>query len=518
MSASALIECPHCGALVSPGAICEECGGELPEDAPAFTPQASAEPRTPGDEAQARDGNSVEQPIHADPLADEPDYFAELNREKQKPLPERDPPSPAPAHAPAEEVSQSPGDAVAIEIDEEDCPHFRLEFNSARVFLAGWISSFNFRLHPIGESVKKIRAASIEVRVADGSTLRRPIYGARGQRVQEIDLNFTPKTCGYEVSAEVFLQYTHEGRKHRYGGLFKWDCASPEIPSSKVIENLVIKMEDIGADLAAEQNINILKDFRAATPESMATRLKQLKLKAIWKPVPLFDLDDETPPPAAAILDRLTLVGPGRQHIHFLALDEVIIGRHSRACDIIARAFDPDLTGYNKSVNDATSRVHARIVAGPRGYVVHDGGRDRSASQAPVKPSSYGTYLDDVRIPKGEDLPLPPERQVGIHLGDPARTTLVPFALLATTRMDARVGSPACLILNRVDPAPECFVILHTSCPLDTLTGGTLAGKIRRRQNAFQIETAESEAWLVPGAAVPALPGWQCLPYEQFGV
>jgi hypothetical protein len=516
MPASTIIECPHCGALVSPGAICEECGGELPEDAPAFTPQRSAEPRTPPDQAAAPGEDSAAPPIHADPFEDEPDYFAEIDRSEPKPRPQRPTPAPAPAQTQAEAVSPPAGDAVPIEIDDEDCPHFRLEFNSARVFLAGWISSFNFRLHPLGKDSRKINAASIEVRVADGSTLRRPIYGIRSQRVQEIDLNFTPKICGYEVSAEVFLQYTHEGRKHRYGGLFKWDCASPEVPSSKVIENLVIKMEDIGADMAAEQNINILKDFRAATPESMAARLKQLKLQAIWKPVPLFDLEDETPPPAAALLDRLTLVGPGRQHIHFLALDEVIIGRHSRACDIIVRPFDPDLTRYCEDVKNATSRVHARIVAGPRGYVVHDGGRDRSASQAPVKPSSYGTYLDNVRIPRGEDLPLPTEKQVGIHLGDPSRGGLAPFALLATTRMDARAGAPACLILKRVDTAPECFVILRTSCPLDALTGGALTGKIRRRQGAFQFENNHAENWLLPGGRIPFCPGWEVRHYRQF--
>ncbi len=513
------IECPNpaCDELVGPDDhFCPECKAEIGAD------QRQPEPREL-DQTQAPAAASASGETDArEPDTEMPDV-AELEAAKNL-LHE------AEADLPQAEVSEGPvvpqpvqnagaeSEAADSEDDfEDDCPHFRLEFNDARVCVQGWMTSFNFRLVPISTESGQCRLPRLEIRIQGEQPLTKTIFGVLTTgRTKDIDFNFMPQSLGFEISSEIHLTYMLNGVSHSYAGTFKWDAVRAE-ESSKVIENLVIKMENVEAGMAADQNINILKDFKAKQSSSLTSRLQDLKLRPVWKRVELNDASSGSVETPADLQDRLTLVGPGDMRLHLLGGHRFTMGRGTGgACDITTLLFrGADVPDPKLSCAHGVSRFQAHVIWRNGVWELRDGGIDPSASLSRVKPSSYGTYLNGQKL-GSQGQKLERGRSQRITFGLPGMEHKHVFGFDVTVLTDPEKGQAAALLLERVDSVRESFLCLAGRIDLDDLLPGSGDLALRFRKGGFKLTGPHGEKWLKPGTDLNR--SWTCQTHAQIGL
>ena len=480
------VECPECGDLVDPGMCCTHCGSELPVSAQSVS-SATAIKQTIA--------SPVDSVCDADPIWD----------------------------APARGDSISLGDStsqvssfVAGTLDEDECPHFRIEYNSAKVFMLGWQSSFRFRVQSISLDSNKCQAPELCVKVGGKSLKSQRLNGLRGRRVKEVVVGYASSEMGHDMKAEVYLTYDYEGRKRTFVADFFWHCVDSNTSTSKLVENYNITVENVSAGVAADQNLSIggLATKDAETPAQVIDRLSQ---NPIWKVADLFEHEGagNAGPPALACSQRMTLTSPSGKTLHLLALNEVSLGRPSKKVpDIIAEVIQAD-GSVDASQSQGVSRVHARIIHDGKHYVVHDGINNADATLR-SKPSAYGTFLNGIKLEKCGKARIVVGAEQGISFIHMDPHSPKSFGLMANVFSDARTGGATALLLTRTDSIKEQFLILSSSCSLERISLFNTSGMLRFKQGAFQFETIAGKSWLLPGYPISALhTGWRCESYAQ---
>jgi len=512
MSEGNVVDCPTCGELVSAGALCEECGAELPTPAESKEPvQESNMTRVPfAVQSTETELSEPEVPnLDREDLSDVVEARQVLQAVKTEvPKVEVKPASLAVDRA----ILADEGADEDLPHFTDDCPHFRLEFNDARVFVQDWTASFNFRITPTSVDSRQCRLPQLEVRIQGSDVLKQTIWGLNRGGAQEVDVNFSPKYLGFEIASEVHLSYQLNGKSHSYVSRFKWDCVRPE-ESSKVIENLVIKMENVEAGMAADQNINILKDFKAKQSHSLSSRLQDLKLKPIWKRLELFDVTEGTAPAPKGLVSRLSLVGPGGARLHLLGGNRFAMGR-SEELDITTMLFKtPDCPDKKLTTYNGVSRYQAVLALQSGSWRLRDGGIDPSASLARVKASSYGTFLNGRKIVGAPVLETGTESI--FTFGKSSRSDKHVFGFECTVVEDPESGKPSAVLLERIDHVRESFLCLAGQMRFEDLFPGIGAGKLRFHKGGFSLTKSGQEKWLKPGVELNE--SWTCEEYRQIG-
>lgn len=512
MSEECLVDCPTCGELVASGRICEECGAEMNDvqeaDVPKGDPNLTQVPVE--NLREEKDPKTEGVAVDVPDLAEVEAAKTLLNEAKD------DLPTAAEAFDLPPVAGVAP-EAMSVESNEDDfeddCPHFRLEFNDATVFVQGWTTSYNFRLVPISPDSAQCKMLRVEVRVAGQAPKVETVWGMRGRRATTVDVNFCPQSLGFDISSEVRLTYQLNGQAHSYVANFKWDCVTSE-ESNKVIENLVIKMENVEAGMAADQNINILKDFKTRENQSLSSRLQDLKLRPIWESLELYDTSEGSTPVPEGLVDRLTLVGPGETRLHLLGGEHFSMGRSSDL-DIITMLFkvpncpDNKLTGGN-----GVSRYQAHLVFRAGRWEIRDGGMDPKASLARVKPSTYGTYLDGEKI-SGSGSLMTSNGSSTITLGRPNSREKNVFGFEVSVFNDPDHDKPSAVLLERTDKVSESFLCICGKVDFGDIFPNIAGGTLRFRKGGFKHTSMAGEVWLKPGSSFGY--GWTCEAYTQAG-
>jgi len=516
MGDSSLIDCPHCGELVTAGDTCEECGQEisavpstpqaLPDSGKTQVPFAVREPEEPSSDVNEPDchlPNSVEID-EAKALRDS------IGREvpKVRDFGVGDPFVDADADLdPEPKVKAS---------NRDDCPHYRLEFNDARVCVHGWMTSFNFLLVSISDETAQCKLPKVEVRIQGEGPQAHPVFGRFPKgREKDVNFNFTSQCLGFEISSEVILSYYLNGQHYAFSGGFKWDAVSPDTPSSKVIENLVIKMEGVEAGMAADQNINILEGFKGRENRSMMESIQEFKrLKPVWKHIELYDILEGGAQSPADLHDQLTLIGPGGVHLHLLGGDQFSLGRGSSS-DIKTFLYDPtEKPDKQLTTANGISRFQAQIVYQGGKWELRDGAADPSASLARVKPSTYGTFLNGQKL-TSKHTQLGSGRSQMITFGKASLKERDTFGFEATVLNDPENGQASALLLERTDSIRESFLCLAGRIEIADLLPSVGRGLLRFRKGGIKLGGPLGDVWLKPGEAIHR--NWDCEKFSQVG-
>ena len=477
MSDGNSVDCPACGEFVAGGLVCEECGSALDGAKPAGVNEAA--------------GSTSDLPTAAEAFD-------------------------LPVTSAATTNTAAPKD----EGFEDDCPHFRLEFNDARVCVQGWKTSFNFRLFPVSEESARCRLPKLEVRIHEEKPMVRNVWGNFAQsRPVDVDFNFAPQCLGYEISSDLELSYQFDGQAHVYAGSFKWDAVSPDTPPSKVVENLVVKIEAMEAGMAAdqEQNINILKDFKGAENRSMLESMQEFKrLKPVWKRVALYDTSAGRAPVSEGLVDRITLLGPGEARLHLLGGKCFTMGRSkNRDCDILTFLFKvPGFPDFNLTSGNGVSRHQAHLVFRAGKWEFRDGGIDPKASLSGVKPSSFGTYLNGEKIAGSAPLRADSESQQ-ITFGKSNVEEKNTFGFKVTVLNDPGNGKSSGVLLERIDRISEAFLCLSGKVDIGAIFPSIASGSLCFEKGGFKHRSAAGDVWLKPGGSFGC--GWSCESYAQAG-
>ena len=504
MSETDTMECPNCGELVSGGAICEECGQEF---AKASETQGGTEPdfaRDDSDSAsftpsEAREGPSGAAAPPADsPLAGDA-------------APTLDPD--APELLSLDEARK----------EENECSEFLLEYNIAKVFFVGQVSAFTLRLYARNRGALECRNIVIEIDCPhEDKRLRRSIHiKPRLQHPTPVNINFQPELPGVEIDSEVTLSYTLNDRLYRWHGSFLWDCASAEETSEKkLIENLVVDLKGNHNDLAADQNINILQNLRSDRSLSPLERLNQLKLKPIWRPLPLFpEVSGKTTTPkrspAAKPNTPVTLTGKDCQTVHILPPDDTVLGRQFGR--ILINAYDAD--GYcDRRQTQRISGGHCTIAFDQGRFLIRDG--SESPDSGKHKQSGNGTILNDRQVPSDTAIPIPWQQDQILGLAARVDKTKPAFSFSLSAHpnpnSDPRDSKQGCVILRQSHNPNEVFVLLAGICSSSNLPELGSRCQLRNRDGLFFVEAQDEEHPIAPGEKFRlGAKFWNCLEYAQ---
>lgn len=477
-----MLECSNCREFSSPGQYCEHCGHEL--------------------EAQE--------------TVQEPDKEALTEVSKK-----------VPAQSKAAEARFSGSDLQDMPkfVAENDCPDFQLEYNVARFFIANLMSSFAFRLRSKSANSKKCKNIKIEVRLNHfgGEKLKRSIWGVSGSSTP-VNVNFRPTYEGFEIDSDVLISYTIDGNPKSFGGSFIWDCAQANTSASKVIENLTINLKDIHAGHAADQNLKLLENFNPQGEESPIERLQALKLKPVWKPVPLFSTDELKQVSLLQTVEKthtgpVTLLSQQNTRIHFLPPGSYILGRGKGKNFIRTCYFDetgaPDL--YRAR---GVSRYHATISCQPTGFFISDGGIGQDGLN---HPSSNGTYIEGERLDHGKTQALEWKSHLEIALASPDSESVNCFLFQASAHPDPNSGFGdklgGGLILRRVDGAKEIFIILAGTISSSVIPEIGTKCQLKHITGKFFLEQMDKRYSLIPGQNLDfGNRSWSCIPFQQHGL
>jgi hypothetical protein len=517
--------CAACGWPVSPDdACCAECGADLPRTADATSlprPIGSTAGGLPPDDPPGQP--AVERLSKAAPRTTRPD----------------DPPDALPFRGLPDEPPDDPCFS--------DCEDFRVEYNAARVFLTGHVSAFNFRVTPLLDDADEIR--NLRIRVDSPGFLVKPLtHRSRlwrlrpGRSLPEVHINLEPEKSGQDIAGEVYVTYTKNDRARAFYTSFLWDAYPPSEDSSKVIENLSIRIGDIvtTGDRAGDANttVSFLDDVQKSGRYSRADELRQLKLPNAWKLLSLYECDatefptppELGPPPSRARANRLTLRTPGAHRIHLLQAQQGLQLGKNRKCDLVTWFMTPDGAERLSDQSALISRFHCRIERGSDGWTVRDGDGTR--------PSSYGSFLNRKRIPHDRGLPVPENEPFQLTLAGADAHAPNVFCFegrlwtckaLGGCRMalhdDCKPRGPACLVLRRTDGIPETFVLLWRFCTAAAIGSPPArhwdGACFFRHKDGFgvcTIDHAPHFAWLIPGETTESLlPGATITAYKQFG-
>lgn len=424
-----------------------------------------------------------------------------------------------------------------------DCDDFRLEYNQARIFLVGSVSSFNFRLTPVGEDAKKIR--EIELHVESPGYLPDPLVKpSHSPRLQKgrfvgINLNMVPEQDGIDIGGEVYLRYRKGTRRLAFCATFEWDTYPPSVAADKVVENLSVRIGNVSAtaDRAGDAPVilRFLDNIRSSGRYSKAEELRQLKIPKVWNSLCLADQGEPQPPeigepPLSARQGRLTLEAPDGHLLHLIHTQgRVHVGRNRR-CDIVTWFMTTDGSERLEDRSENISKYHCRLEKAAGKWMVCDGNGERS--------SSYGTFLNGSEVPATGGRALPMDEPFTLWLAgrkpnDPKvfrfEGRLWTCAALGRCKMalhrECKPLEPACLILKRTDGIPETFLLLWRFCPVEAIDESmkdTLGmACIFRHRNAYAVSEGRDEkayAWLIPGAhAGAADSGVEVGLFRQFG-
>jgi len=490
-SVTEVVECPHCGEWVSPGAVCENCGGDLSgaRVAVAEAPEKTAPKVAP----------------KAVPDAVKPESAAAGANK-------------TPSTTPGGEGKKEGSKTRHTESDPAVAGGclFELEYNTARIFVSGHYSSFSFRLLPLSKSASKCRNIVLQVQAHHESSGRfeKRVYGVHANHPTPASINFRPTSPGVDIDSEVTLLYEYEGVTHRFTGSFFWDCADPNAGSGRMIENLIVDLKGTQANTAADQNIRILENFNPAKMPDPAETLKSLKLEPVWQSVPLFDRMPEGGRAERGLpVLPLSLRGPNERCVHIWSEAEVIFGR-GRGNNAI-RILPEGQGGKGTSLAAATSisRHHCTIRYHAGKYEITDG----NTRVGTGKPSTNGTFLDGKRLQTGHWTTLANGVVQTLNLGAALPDEFKGVSFTLTALVDPQIsGRSGGLVIRPIHDPFTVYLISQGSCDIQHLLNESKRVRIHTDGKRSVMDIGSTHFSLKHGEVLPDIDAsWKVHPYES---
>lgn len=522
-----LVECPHCMELVTPGNVCEECGKELTvvlaKNETEATSIESSDTQSQIQNEQTLERNLSEGDTFGSGTSTLRNTSPSTNEVLDPPTVELKPsPQGVAADNKASPTQRQKRSKPKFEGDDQD---FAVQFNSARIFLEKQASAFNFRIHQNPKIKARFKDIQIEVDVGlDGHrSLKKRVWGLNADRATDVSLNLRPNVTGIEIAADLILTYKKDGEIRTMAGTFSWDCVHPNESSSKVIENLEIRLEGMSADIAADQNIHILKDLRANQPAAPADRLKHLKLSPVWEQITLYEqyqtmMSNQTTKALSGFkTDRLTLENQSRFRVQLYSLPTIRIGRSSESCEIVVRAFDDSGQMVDKEASFGLSRIQCTLSFKNGRFFVQDGGTAPDHGMAGARPSGQGTFLNGQNLSCTAAAEIPDSSESILSLGGRKKwgSALVRFVI----KVIKKDKKPAALVLTRTDQVKEAYIILNHACSLQDVDTEFADAELIQNAGAFFLNFRGRHQPLFPGVVIQTdQHHWNGINLTQYGV
>lgn len=216
-----------------------------------------------------------------------------------------------------------------------------------------------------------------------------------------------------------------------------------------------------------------------------------------------------SPQPAEAKTDRLIL-DLGAQRLLLFSGRTVTFGRNRGLCDISWRHPNADRIGRDDPAN-----IPYRKISGQQCSFEHrgdkvaliDGVRDKRGI---VKPSSYGTFFNAVRVEGEKSLASDGTGRGLITFSDSAATgtlsVCLPNGVCAECTRAERTwcggGKRPSLVFKRLDGVPESAVMVWSCFRLEEVDPSFEGVKIFRSDGGFAWRRGRRCGWLVPGESI----------------
>ena len=426
-----------------------------------------------------------------------------------KPLPAPVQGGKAPAYAPPSSVAPTyaPPTSVAPTCLQSPCGAASLEMDTLCVLFEKTPGFLRFRFNP-GTTAENVLV-----------TLENPLTGAKSssraisylQGLREITVPVPAQPAGAFV---WYLSLTYEagGRKHRLDGEVQMVVVRPR-EAQKAADQLTVTItNNINNGNASDVHVSqkaVEELAHLATAENPFDELRKVVLSGhrVWATVSV-DVGGASPmlppQPVAAVRESITL-DLGMAKMHFFAKRTVCFGRKRETNDFVLRP--PE--GSSDAPYRTVGRAQCCFEHNGDKAVIHDGQFD---DMHVIKPSSFGTFWNDVRICS---------RQV-LEAGDSGVVSFSGAASAGALAMSVKVCKPikACrtcphtnrtwcgdgrrptMVLARRDGVAEWFVALWSCFPLEEADPSFEGVVIFRKEGGFAWRRGRRCGWFVPGTTL----------------
>ena len=387
------------------------------------------------------------------------------------------------------------------------CDAARLEMDTLCILFEETPGFLRFRFNP-GTTAENV-LVTLENPLTGAKTASREVPYLQGGR--EITVPVPPQPAGAFVWY-LSLAYEAAGRKRRCDGEVQMVVVRPR-EAQKAAEQLTVTINNNitngnASDVHVSQHA-VDELSKLATAENPFDELRKIVLSGhrVWAAV---SIDDgsvvPTLPiqPIAAVRESITL-DLGRGKLHFFAGRTIRFGRKRETNDFVLRP--PE--GVSDDAYRAVGRAQCCFEHNGDKAVIHDGQFD---AMHVVKPSSFGTYWNDVRMSSLQTLAA----------GDSGVVSFSGAASAGALAMNVKVCRPikACktcphanrtwcgdgrrptLMLARRDGIDERFVTLWSCFPLEEADPSFEGVVIFRKNGGFAWRRGRRCGWFVPGTVL----------------
>ena len=473
---AANVRCPKCFAHVPPGRLCERCGELLPQTDRPVLEQVASEP-----------------------------FVVPVVPASPKP-PANPKPSPA-----AVRMAQS----ANTDVPRRDEPSVAID--ELCVQNESWCDGFLRVIFDPGEGFDGCDNVTL---VLTDQKDRKPyvlMKDAWCNRQREFKVIVGRHACG-PVGYDISLVYERIGRRCRLVG--SWATVSIRDEEARdTARQLVVNItNNITTGHACDVNNSALVKDKLEDILKKGGNVSQHLRDLVLGPDRAYayqDLYDEkgvaalpAPQPAGAKTDRLILDLVSRRLLLFSGRT-VTFGRNRGSCDISWRHPDADRIGHDDPANIPYRKISGRHCSfehrGDKVALI-DGVRDERGI---VKPSSYGTFFNAVRV-EGEKL-LASDGTGLITFSDSAATGTLSVCLpndicAKCTRADrtwcGEKHKRPSLVFKRLDGVPESAVMVWSCFRLEEVDPSFEGVKIFRSDGGFAWRRGRRCGWLVPGESI----------------
>jgi len=493
------VRCPKCFAHVPPGRLCDRCGAPLPHDVDPTPDPLEASLA----EALRRSGSGLR--------PDGVDRAGTAVRETAPAVSRPDPPQPS-----VEPIRPADGLSRADPVGGGQAPSVAVD--GLCLQNESWGDGFlRVRFYP-GEGMDGCDNVTLTLQDQATKRLYALMDGAWCNRPREFRVIVDRHALG-PVGYFISLAYEKDGRRVRMEG--DWATVSiADKDARDAARQLVVNItNNITTGHACDvNNSSLVKDRLEEMLKSGGDVSKQLRDLVCGpdRAYAYLDLFDESgilplpsPQPPAARTDRLVLDLGGRRLLLFSGRT-VTFGRRRDWCDISWRHPNADCIPANDPAHNDYLKISKRQCSFEhRGEKVAliDGVRD---NRGVVTPSSYGTYLNAVRVDGEKILSTDGTGSGLLTFSDSAATGTLSVCLPGgvctkcprAERTWCQGGRRPSLVFKRLDGVPETAVMVWSCFRLEEVDPSFEGVKIFRENGGFAWRRGRRCGWLVPGEAI----------------